>query len=55
MNFMLRESWSVHFIAEDCRAPISGYFDLKDLEAVRDLVRRGHCEDAEEFERYSRH
>lgn len=29
MNFMRRESWSVHFIAEGCRTPISGYFDLE--------------------------
>ncbi len=55
MNFMLRESWSIHFIAEDCRTPIGGYFKLKDLDVLRDLVRRGNCENVDEFDQCVRH
>jgi hypothetical protein len=40
MNFQNNNGWSIHFIAEDCKTPISGFYDLPDLEALRYLVRR---------------
>ena len=51
MNFMDRYGWTAHFVAADCRTPISRHFTLPNVEALRRLAREGHVEDVEGFER----
>ena len=40
MNFLENNGWSIHFIAEDCKTPISRFYTLSSIEALYDLVRR---------------
>jgi hypothetical protein len=40
MNFQHNNGWSIHFIAVDCKTPLSRFYDLSSLDALRDLVRR---------------
>ena len=41
MNFAYRDGWTVHFVANDCRTPISRYYKLPDLEALHRLATTG--------------
>ena len=50
MNFAYREGWTVHFVASDCRTPISRFYKLPDLEALRRLATEGYVEDKEGME-----
>ena len=47
------EAWFVSFLEEDCRTPLrpKHFYRVKDVDALRDLARRGNCEDMGELER----
>lgn len=56
MNFQHCNSWTIHFMAEDCKTTLSRFYDLPSLEAMYDLVRRtkppdGTLEDLESMVR----
>lgn len=40
MHFQENKGWSILFMAEDYKTPLSRYYDLPNLEALYDLVRR---------------
>jgi hypothetical protein len=44
MNFQLRETWVIHFISDDCRRGISGFFPVRDLDALRGIAAKLHAD-----------
>jgi len=38
VNFMHRDIWSVHCLAEDCKTPISGWTDVASTETLMRLL-----------------
>ena len=50
MNFQFFNAWTAHFIAQDCRTPISRFIHFPDLESLRAFAVRGGCEAIEEFD-----
>ena len=50
MNFAYRGGWIVHFVANDCRTPISRFYKMPDLEALRRLASAGRVEDSRGME-----
>jgi hypothetical protein len=42
MNFMHRDGWSLHILAEDCRTVLVGYRRVQDQETLLRIVAKLH-------------